>query len=587
MTMAPTSSSDQPATPDARSSSSSRLRWLQQRMAKGLALSAEKQIGTVRSMMERTPAMAVSYWLQLCLSIGIATLGLVLNSGGVVIGAMLIAPLMGPIVELAMALTVGSPLLMLRSVLRATLSIVIAVLGSATINLVLPFHELTAEIAARTTPTVIDLFVAVFCAFAAAFSTVRSGSETVSTAAGTSISIALVPPLCVVGFGLANLQWSVALGAALLFTANLSAILMFAALFFFAVGFDAVKAEPLEHEAEADSSRLGRLSASLWRWFGHRYGYLLRILVPLSLVLAVSVPLSHALATVAWEVRVRAVVQGILQQEIPSDRSVQSTLVVQNRQVSLRLVLVAKPERAKEIEQRLQLRIAQAAGVEPTLSVLAVPSDQAIREAALLLGRMKPIPAPVRPPEPDFTTLRSRLSGGIKDQWPRESAGPLLTWLVHFEGNQTIVHCTHLGSPLGAAGEELLERALTTAFGSKVKLRDHPIDPRQRLLNLNEPAKFWPELSQLAASVKEHPQLSLCVGLPEILPSKAPSASELERKSSIDDIRSLINGLGPQGIVTNDEQQQLRLRVSDGPCEKHSPSDGAIQSADGGIRTNP
>ncbi|MEI2749709.1 MAG: DUF389 domain-containing protein [Ferruginibacter sp.] len=220
-------------------------------MAKGLALSEETQIGTVRSMMERTPATAVSYWLQLCLSIGIATFGLVLNSGGVVIGAMLIAPLMGPIVELAMALTVGSPLLMLRSVFRATLSIVIAVLGSAAINLVLPFHELTAEIAARTTPTVIDLFVAVFCAFAAAFSTARSGSETVSTAAGTSISIALVPPLCVVGFGLANLQWSVALGAALLFTANLSAILMFAALFFFAVGFDAVKAEPLEQRGRS------------------------------------------------------------------------------------------------------------------------------------------------------------------------------------------------------------------------------------------------------------------------------------------------------------------------------------------------
>ncbi len=554
-------------------------------MAKGLALSEETQIGTVRSMMERTPATAVSYWLQLCLSIGIATFGLVLNSGGVVIGAMLIAPLMGPIVELAMALTVGSPLLMLRSVFRATLSIVIAVLGSAAINLVLPFHELTAEIAARTTPTVIDLFVAVFCAFAAAFSTARSSSETVSTAAGTSISIALVPPLCVVGFGLANLQWSVALGAALLFTANLSAILMFAALFFFAVGFDAVKAEPLEREAEVESSRLGRLSASLWRWFGHRYGYLLRILVPLSLVGAVSVPLSHALATVAWEVRVRAVVQGILQQEIPSERSVQSTLMVQNRQVSLRLVLVAKPERAKEIEQRLQLRIAQAAGVEPSLSVLAVPSEQAIREAALLLGRMKPIPAPARPPEPDFTTLQSRFSTSVKNHWPMDSAGPLLTWQVRLDGNQMTVHSTHLGSPLGAAGEELLGRALTTALGSKVELRDHPIDPRQRLFDLNEPAKFWPELSQMAASVKEHSQLSLCVGLPDILPSKAPSASDLQRSSNIAAIRSLIDGLGPQGTVTNTEQ--LQLRVADGPCERHSPSDGGSQNVDGGLRPTP
>jgi uncharacterized hydrophobic protein (TIGR00271 family) len=101
-------------------------------------------------MQGRAPSDAATYWLQLILSMCIATFGLVLNSSGVVIGAMLIAPLMGPIVALAMAFTVGSPYLALWSLLRIGTSIVVVVSGSALINLALPYHEVTAEIAART-----------------------------------------------------------------------------------------------------------------------------------------------------------------------------------------------------------------------------------------------------------------------------------------------------------------------------------------------------------------------------------------------------------------------------------------------------
>ena len=87
---------------------------------------------------------------------------------------------------------------------------------------------MTRALTTRTSPTALDLLVAVFCAIAAAYAQVRSGSDTTATAAGTAIGIALVPPLCVVGYGLGTRSREIASGAALLFTANLCAILLFA-----------------------------------------------------------------------------------------------------------------------------------------------------------------------------------------------------------------------------------------------------------------------------------------------------------------------------------------------------------------------
>jgi len=161
----------------------------------------EARAEIVQRMLQRDANEAVSYWLQLCVSVGIATLGLVVGSSAVVIGAMLIAPLMGPIVALAMGLATGSPFLVLRSGGRIVLSVTLALGGAAVITVLLPFHELNSEISARTTPTVLDLLTAGFCALAGVYASLRPGSETATTAAGTSIGISLVPPLCASGLG--------------------------------------------------------------------------------------------------------------------------------------------------------------------------------------------------------------------------------------------------------------------------------------------------------------------------------------------------------------------------------------------------
>jgi uncharacterized membrane protein len=193
----------------------------------------------------------------------------------------------------------------------------------------LPFHEITPEIAARTAPTALDLLVAVFCALTAAYTTVRPTSDTTSAAAGTAIGIALVPPLCVTGFGVGTGAPAVAGGAALLFVANLSAILVLAVLSFLVLGYNQVGADAFEHDpADGDDTRTDRLAARaervLHQAFGSRYDLAVRLIIPLLFLAAVYVPLSRALDEVTWEVRARDAIRRILGSQAP--RAVQTSV---------------------------------------------------------------------------------------------------------------------------------------------------------------------------------------------------------------------------------------------------------------------
>ena len=281
-------------------------------LARTMHITAETRTAGVRAMIARHGKDRIAYWFQLILSMGIATYGLVLGSTGVVIGAMLVSPLMGPIIEIGMGLVTGSPVLVLHAGVRTVTSVAVVVAGSALLTLGVPYYELNGEILARTSPTLIDLYVAVFCALAAAYTTVRQGSDTISAAAGTAISIALVPPLCVIGWGLGSGHRAVARGAAMLFTANLCAIVLFAVVAFFLLAYDTVDAPALEKEG-ATSGTLHRLAARLRGAFGSKYGPLLRLGMPLMLVVSIYVPLRRALEEVAWKTRARDEVERALE----------------------------------------------------------------------------------------------------------------------------------------------------------------------------------------------------------------------------------------------------------------------------------
>jgi uncharacterized hydrophobic protein (TIGR00271 family) len=186
-----------------------------------------------------------AYWLQILFAAGIATLGLVLNSPAVIIGAMLISPLMGPLLAAGLALAAGDLLLGVRAGVTLLLSCLVAIAFAILLVGLLPFREMTAEIAGRTHPNTLDLFVALFSGAIGSIAICREVKGVVTSIPGVSIAVALMPPLCVVGYG-AGLALSqnfaegmrVARGGGLLFLTNLVAITFMAMIVFLALHID-------------------------------------------------------------------------------------------------------------------------------------------------------------------------------------------------------------------------------------------------------------------------------------------------------------------------------------------------------------
>ncbi|HEX9764425.1 MAG TPA: TIGR00341 family protein [Candidatus Acidoferrales bacterium] len=164
----------------------------------------------------------------------IATFGLLLDSPAVVIGAMLVAPLMTPIFSLSVALVRGRTALLRRALSTEAYGVGLSIGVAVVVGLIVPEPELTAEILARTQPTLFDLAVALAAGLAGAFAMVR---EEVSPALpGVAIAVALLPPLAVVGIGISMRRWDVAGGAFVLFLANFVAIHLVSAGVFYLSG---------------------------------------------------------------------------------------------------------------------------------------------------------------------------------------------------------------------------------------------------------------------------------------------------------------------------------------------------------------
>ena len=494
---------------------------LQNRVAAAFGIRPADREATVKAMLERSQKESAGYWLQLLLAMGIASLGLVLGSTAVVIGAMLISPLMGPIVELGMGFAIGSPFLVLRSFTRVGFSVVVVVTSSAALTLLLPFYEVTAEIAARTSPTALDLLIAIFCAIAAAYATVRPGSDTSATAAGTAIGIALVPPLCVVGYGIGTRAQSIASGAALLFTANFCAILLFAILCFLLLGYSAVSTAELERAELADPKKgaIRRLARGLQFLFGHRYGALVRVLMPLALLGAVYFPLRQALTLVTWQVRVRTAIQRMLD-ALPQD-TVRSSVAVDHRSVVVRLVTVGRADEAGKIEHDLREKIATVAGIIPKVDVIAVPDASALQEVA---ASVKATSAPVEVvhKEADIVSVRQRLNASITGTWPRP-AGPLVASWIQFPADKPLLlEVVHIGPELGTAGGELLGRALSPDLGVEVSVRDLAISPEPLVAEAEAGLAWLPSAERALGWLTEVDGLYGCVEAPST-PKKKPN----------------------------------------------------------------
>lgn len=171
----------------------------------------------------------------LILSTMIATFGLFINSSSVVIGAMLLAPLMQPIVSLSMGVLRQDSTLQINGAKTIFWGVLTVLLTAALIALFTPMERLTSEMAGRLSPTILDLFVAIVSGIAAAY--VKSNEKILSSLAGVAIAVALVPPIAVAGIGLGWGDWHMFMMAFLLFITNLVGIVLAAASTFIVLGF--------------------------------------------------------------------------------------------------------------------------------------------------------------------------------------------------------------------------------------------------------------------------------------------------------------------------------------------------------------
>lgn len=172
---------------------------------------------TIETVKSNISFRGANVWTLAC-AIIVASVGLNVNSTAVIIGAMLISPLMGPIVGAGFALGVYDFDLLKKSLKNLLIATIVSLLVSSFYFFISPFKEAQSELLARTSPNIYDVLIAFFGGLVGIVAITRS--EKGNAIAGVAIATALMPPLCTAGFGFATMNWRFFFGAMFLYTIN-------------------------------------------------------------------------------------------------------------------------------------------------------------------------------------------------------------------------------------------------------------------------------------------------------------------------------------------------------------------------------
>jgi uncharacterized hydrophobic protein (TIGR00271 family) len=408
------------------------------------SLPADRQIEVLKELDEAS-SPGFDFFLMVILSSCIATFGLISNSAAVIIGAMLVAPLMSPILGLSLASVAGQQSMFRRAVAAllegATLAVVLSA-SLAWLVRILPFHlmeELPSEIIARTRPSPLDLGIALAGGAAAAYALAQPRLS--AALPGVAIATALMPPLCTVGIGISTTNPDVSLGAALLFMTNLSAISFAGILVFAALGF-----RPL-HLAY-NNNHVPR-----------------SVLVSAGLVLIVTVPLFLFTLSIVSQANQSRQVRQAVSTELAALPDIQLvSLDVQNQDNVLRLVITIRTSFQPTYSQVVELQKAIAARLQqPTaLQLITVPAqklDPLIPPTFTSTATPGPsqtptltfTPSPTLPPSPTVTStpLPSATSTASPTPTPTSTATPVLAYIATTSGTGVYLRAAPGGQIIG------------------------------------------------------------------------------------------------------------------------------------------
>lgn len=187
------------------------------------------------TVLRNNSKLTTPYLVMMTIASIIATFGLYHNSTPVIIGAMILTPLMSPIVAFSMAIIRFDVSMITSSMRTILMGTGVSILFAALVSLMIPMRIITPEIDVRLTPNLLDLGIAVASGVAGAYA--HAKEEIAKTLAGVAIAVALIPPLAVAGIGIGWMDWTVFSGALLLYLTNLAGIVLFGGVTFILLGF--------------------------------------------------------------------------------------------------------------------------------------------------------------------------------------------------------------------------------------------------------------------------------------------------------------------------------------------------------------
>lgn len=410
----------------------------------------------------------LNYFLEILLSAGIATLGLVLNSPAVVIGAMLISPLMGPILAIGLSFAASDLYLGIRSYVSLMVGVAIAVSFSAALVWILPFQQPTAEILARTAPNLLDLGVALFSGLAGSIVLCRGGGGGGVTALpGVAIAVALMPPLCTVGFGVGSgFDWAIISGAGLLFLTNLAAISFSAFVVFWTVNMDSREVRERVAEAEIERSKDDWMAPIMQRLrFASAIGGVGRVrwrfLMLAFILMLLGRPLLQSLNRVRDEAIARTAVREAVRSLARPEDIVQQQIDLKGQAVNVRLIVAGVVEPAKR--EAAERELIRRTGRPAEIAVREVAREADV--AALRQSFQQPdIPVPQTIEEARLEHF-GKVDAAVRELWPA-GYGEITFTELGFRARQTLARIAYKAEkPIAEETRAVLQQALQVRLG--------------------------------------------------------------------------------------------------------------------------
>ena len=435
---------------------------------------------------------SLAFWLVLGLSAAIATIGLAQNNSAVVIGAMLVAPLLSPLMGLALSMAVGDIRLAVQTGLTILMSLVMVIGVAWLLTVLLPFQTITPEIAARTRPTTLDFAIAVFSGLAGAVVTVSRRSGLSAAIPGVALAVALIPPLAVSGFGLGmGPEWDMVSGSLLLFGANFAGIVLSGMGVFLLVGMHrhGIAGVAREWHDETEVTGTARIAERLPLM--QRAGVMASVPARIGMVAAFAailwIPLSRTLEEIVREARVDDAVERVADSvfAVEGRSSVLNSQIAYGADGAQVLLRVATSDWFDEEARALfEDRASELAGEEIRLTLQQFPAGADLQQMTGLLpgSREQPIDASVLLPDA-LQTTRRELDGLTAALTLPDSTFILEIELATAATGRNEVTLTYLApDTLASQARSMVEQQVEGALGlpeMEVEFRSLPSRPRE------------------------------------------------------------------------------------------------------------